>query len=167
MSSFIPSEKHFNSCEQAVKNLATGSTFYFPYSLKDSAPELVNKRLYSLDRIEGRISSIFDSLRQLTALCVTLQYRHCYEGKLNREIETQTEILMSQKKIYISLDKLALYKALNCIVYQIETRHLKDLRGLTTQEENALLFINEMIICLAKDVISNLPEYNDNSWSIE
>ena len=53
------------------------------------------------------------------------------------------------------------------MTYQIETKHLKELRQLTVQEENAIIFFEEIKHALAVDIISELPEYNNAKWSID
>lgn len=167
MSSFIPSAKHFNSIERTVIFLTQNSNFYFPYSFKDKFPKIYNGRHFSQDLIDKEVISIIDTLRELTPLCVTLQYRHHYEGKLDKEIIEQTEILKHDKKGGEPLTKIGLFKALQCLSYQIETDHLKQLRNLTTEEENALFFIDELKNTLAVDIVSSLPDYEAQKWEID
>ena len=166
MSSFIPSSKHFNSIEQSLISLTMSSEFYFPYSFKSRFPKLYNKRNYTQDCIDAEVRQIVDTLRELTAICVSLQYKHHYTGTLNSEIQGQIEILNHDKKSYNSLTKIGLYKALSCVGYQIEAEHLKELRDLTTEEENALFFVNEMQNTLSMDIVRNLPSYDSEMWNI-
>lgn len=166
MSSFICSPKHFNSIEASIKNLAYGSQFYFPYSFKQKFNALYEKRKATFDNMDTCVNNVIDELRRLNALCVSLQYKHHYEGRLDKEIEEQTEILMNSKKEHKILNKYELLAAMKCVNYQIEEEHLKELRALTESEEDALFFMSEMINCLAMDIVTNLPEYEKAGWSI-
>lgn len=166
MSSFICSPKHFNSIEASVKNLAYGSQFYFPYSFKTKFNALYEKRKATFDNMDACITNVVDELRRLNVLCVSLQYKSHYEGRLDKEIEEQTEILMHFKKEYKILNKYELLAAMKCVNYQIETEHLKELRSLTESEEDALFFLKTMVNELAMDIVTNLPEYEKAGWSI-
>lgn len=167
MSSFIPSANHFNSIERTVIFLTQNNNFYFPYSFKDKFEKIYYKGHYSQDLIDKEVISIIDTLRELTPLCVTLQYRHHYEGTVDKEISEQTEILKQTRKGGTPLTKVGLFKALQCLSYQIETEHLTQLRSLTTEEENALFFVDELKNALAIDIVSSLPDYEAQKWEIE
>jgi hypothetical protein len=164
MSSFICEPKQFNSIEIAVRNLALGDSFYFPYSFKDRLPELY-KRSTGIDIKADKVRDIIDTLRRINVLCVSLQYAHHYEGVLDKEIEDQTKMIMNRKE-FQHLTKVELYKSLSCVNYQIELEHLKELRQLTEDEETAMFFLREFTDCLAHDIVSNLQEYETAKWSI-
>lgn len=166
MSSFICSPKHFNSIEASVKNLAYGSQFYFPYSFKERFNALYEKRKSNFDNMDACVMNVVDELRRLNALCVSLQYKHHYEGRLDKEIEEQTNLLLNFKKESKILNKYELLAAMKCVSYQIEEEHLKELRNLTESEEDALFFLKEMINTLAMDIVTSLPEYEKAGWSI-
>jgi len=166
MSSFIPSAKHFNSIERSVIFLTQSSNFYFPYSFKDKFPKIYNKGHYSQDAIDAEVKAIIDTLRELTPLCVTLQYKHHYQGGVDKEIAEQTAILKQENKGGEPLAKIGLFKALQCLSYQIETKHLTDLRSLTNEEENALFFVDELKCVLAVDIVAGLPSYDTEKWEI-
>jgi hypothetical protein len=167
MSSFICSPKHFSSVENSIKHLAYGNNFQFPYSFKEKFPELYERKHYCLNQIEDCISEIMDTLRGLTAICVSLQYRKEYAGKLDDEIAEQTNYLIENKWDWTTLSSVELLKAIECLAYQIETNHLKELRNLTEQEENALFFLKEMKISLAFVIVHETPSYKSAKWSIE
>ncbi len=166
MSSFLNTPKHFNSIEFSIQNLFWGSNFYCPYSFKAVFPELYDKKHYSTERIEKTVTGIVDTLRELSVLCVTLQYKHHYTGSLDNEIAGQKTMLLTDKNDKTSLSKVGLYKAINCAMYQIETDHLKELRALTPEEENCLFFFKELSKTLAEDIVNELKEYKDQKWSI-
>lgn len=140
--------------------------YFFPYALKHVFPVLYNKRDFSIEVFENEISGIVDTLRILQATCVTLQYKHHYQGTLDKEIQEQKDTLLTFKGGGVHLDKVGLYKALQCISYQIETKHLKDLRGLTGEEQNAMIFLTAMENDLAADIVRDLPAYESAKWEI-
>lgn len=166
MSSFICSPKTFNSLELSIKQLAYGSEFSFPYSLNNSFPALYN-RSAAMDAKDAEISGVLDTMRELNVLCVSLQYKHHYEGKLDAEIKDQYNYLMTNKNSAKSLSKVAIFKNINCVIYQIETDHLKELRDLTAEENKALLFMKELSISLAIDIVCDLPEYDKAPYGID
>jgi hypothetical protein len=166
MSSYICSPKHFNSIEEKLKNLVYDSNFYLPYSLKDILPKWYNKKDNSFDVIFVEIKNIINSLRELNVLCVSLQYKNHYVGRLDQEIENEL-VIVKQKTEIKGLSKHGLYNALSCLNYQIELEHLKDLRNLTLEEENAMKFLKEFKISLAEDIIRELEEDKTNTWSID
>ncbi len=166
MSSFINTPKHFNSIEFSIQNLFWGSKFYCPYSFKAVFPELYDKKHYSTERIEKVVTGIMDTLRELSVLCVTLQYKHHYNGTLDNEIVSQKTMLLTDRKDKVLLSNVGLYKAIGNVLYQIETEHLKELRALTPDEENCLFFFKELRNELAADIVSELPEYQDAKYSL-
>jgi len=168
MSSYICTPKHFNSIEQKIADLINyNSDFYFPYKLRREYPVLYSRTSLPSAK-EEEISKIIDCLRELNAVCVTLQYKDHYKGKLDKEISDQKQILFEGKKEgYKNLTLTGLYNALRCLNYQIESEHLKDLFGLNTEQENALLFIETMTNELAHMIIRELPEDKSNRWSID
>jgi hypothetical protein len=166
MSSFICSPKHFNSIEKSVIYLTQDSNFYFPYSFKNTFPELYDKRHYSQDKIDLKVKQTIDTLRELNVLCVSLQYKHHYPGTLDKEIAEQLEVA-KMKDAGQSLTNISLLKQLQCLNYQIETEHLKELRSLTPDEENAMFFIEELKNALAMDIINKLPDYDKSPWGID
>lgn len=166
MSSFICSPKHFNSIEKSVIYLTQDRNFYFPYAFKNTFPELYNTGFYTQDKIDAKVKSIIDTLRELNVLCVSLQYKSHYPGTLDKEIAEQLEVV-KMKDAGQSLTKLSLLKQLQCLDYQIETEHLKELRSLTPDEENAMYFIKELENALAMDIIHKLPDYDKLSWGID
>lgn len=167
MSSFINSAKHFNSVEEAVCNLAYNDQFYLPYSLKTICGKWYDSRKNTIEAIHEEIKAHFDTLRELQALCVTLQYKHHYPpGTLNAQIEVETEETKQKTEIE-PLTIHGIFKALGCISYQIETEHLKELRQLTQKEEDALFFLDELQNSIAHYIVGNTPEYEEAKYSIE
>lgn len=170
MSSFICSPKHFNSVEWNLRNLLIYNTrdFYFPYELKAKYPILYN-RSGSVEMQENELQAVMDNLRELNAVCVTLQYKDHYIGSLDKEIQTQKDNLLNNRKAIkpAVLNTRGLYNALKCINYQIEIEHLKDLFGLNDAQRDAMSFLKEMINALAHHIVSQLPEEKGNNWSID
>lgn len=164
MSSFICDPKHFNSIEKTVQYLALGSEFHFPYALKNIYPELYNKST-GVDIQADKVSEIVDTLRSLNVLCVSLQYKHNFTGVLDAEIAEQMEIVQDKPE-GVQLSTIGLYKAIQCVNYQIETEHLKELRELTEDEQNAMIFLKAMDNHLAYLIVMALPEYDTAKWEI-
>lgn len=167
MSSFICSSKQFNSCEKTLHSMLIGSDFHWPYEITQTFKELDNQNHHTPETQEKKVTEIFDTIRELSALCVCLQYAHHTEGDLDQEIKTQTMILKQYKRQYTDFTKVELYKSLCCIRYQIETEHLENLRKLTPEETNAMLFLNEMINHLAHELVKGLTSYQMAKWSID
>ena len=167
MSSFINTPEHFNSIERKLHFMAMTNNFYVPYSLKTISPKFYDRQHYNTDDVLQEISEFMDTMRELNVICVTLQYRDHYQGILDKEIKEQTEIIKTKNTSTAELTEIGLYKAIQCMTYQIETKHLKELRQLTVQEENAIIFFEEIKHALAVDIISELPEYNNAKWSID
>lgn len=167
MSSFICTPKHFNSIEAKFFKMLYRGDFYCPYSLKEICPKWYNKRNWTQEVIEEEIFNHLNTLRELNALCVCLQYRDSAEpGTLDKDIEEQTKITKIKTSIK-DLTDLGFYNALRCLFYQIETEHLKELRSLTVEEENAMQFLDIIINVLANYIVGNLPKDKTNTWLID
>ena len=166
MSSFICSAKHFNSIENKLHLLAASSSFYVPYSLKEITPKFYDRKKYLIEDIETEISEIIDTLRELNVLCVSLQYKHNFEGTLDNEIKEELTLVKTKTDIK-GLTRHGLFNALRCVDYQIESEHLNDLRSLTQNEENALAFVKGLYISIALDLVRELPDDKSNKWSID
>jgi hypothetical protein len=162
MSSFICSPLHFNSIEKSIESLLKKRDFNL-YRLKDRFPNMCYRSGNELKELE----IIMDNLRVINAVCVSLQYKSHYEGVLDQEIREQTAILIDGKKSgFKNLDNLGLYQALRCLNYQIEIEHLKDLAGLTTDQENAMFFLKEFSDILAHHIVSKMPQLENIGWSL-
>ena len=168
MSSFICSAKHFNSVEDKLRNLIRfDNDFYFPYSLRGEYPKLYSQRDYLEEDVYQEITEVMDQLRELNAVCVTLQYKHHYEGKVDQEIQEQKSHLLDNKEGHKSLSLMGLYNALRCTSYQIEPEHLEELGGMEDNKRKALLFLETMIDSVAHHIIAKMPKDEaDQSWDI-
>lgn len=162
MSSYIPSAKHFNSCESATRELLTDSDFRFSYKFRDTFPAIYAKQGAAAN---AEIKNVYDALKRLTVLCVSLQYKHHYVGKLDQEIQEQMELVFI-KESPAFLNKYGLLKALGCIHYQIEVKHLQDLRDLTEDEQDALFFLSELKSDLAYHLATHCPQYQNAPYSL-
>ena len=112
------------------------------------------------------ITAFVDTLRELNVLCVSLQYKHHYEGVLDKEIQEQKAELMENKKDATHLNDVDAFKSLQCLSYQIEIRHLKDLRELTVMEELAMALLEEMTNEIATHIVRKLPAYEKARWGL-
>jgi len=167
MSSFINTPEHFNAVEFTLINLlAYNRDFYPDYALRDKY-KCLQPNTKNVSEIETLCRHIVNNLANLNILCVSLQYKHHYEGKLDEEIKTQTEYMkLNRSRNGKHLSLLGLYNALRCINYQIETEHLKDLRELNEDEENAMQFLDLIVDSIAHHLVSKLPEDKTCTWSL-
>lgn len=168
MSSFICSSEHFNSCQAAVAELAISRDGIqsMVWEMRDRFPAISGRRPDQERAIKAEVENVFDNLRQLSVLCVSLQYKHHYEGTLDREIQECTDDLMKNRQKRKPLTKIGLIKALQCISYQIEIQHLKELRELTADERRALDFLDIFVPNLALDIIQRGEQYDREAWEI-
>lgn len=166
MSSFICSKRHFMSIAESSVRLLREDEFYLSKKLGDIVPELINRNLLKDKHLERGMNTLIATLMELQVLCVSLQYRHHCEGRLDEEIREQREIL--QEKCYnpLMLPPVGLYQAIQCALYQIETEHLVELRPLTMDEEKCLHFFEQFAIDIAKYIVRQSPEYRQQQWSI-
>ena len=167
MSSYINSAEHFNSIETKLHRLLLDNNFRGWSTLKDIAPNIykhwTNRCLGKGD--EAEITAIIDTLREIQVLCVSLQYKHHYEGTLDTEIETERQAV----KVRTAVTNLSLHglcNALECVNYQIEIKHLKELRELTIEEENALKFIDKITEAIVRQIVAELPDDRTCTWSL-
>jgi uncharacterized protein (DUF305 family) len=94
-----------------------------------------------------------------------LQYKHHYPGTLDSQIAIELQAVKASTDT-TPLTDVSLMKALQCSHYQIESQHLKELRGLTQAEDNALFFLREMVNHIAVGLAMKLPEYDKAPWGI-
>lgn len=166
MSSFINSAKHFNSIEQKLKRLLRRD-FRGWHSLKDVTPGIYTHWTNGVftESDEQEITEIINTLRDLSVLCVSLQYKHHYEGSLDAEIATQKKaVRVGTDTALLSLH--GLYNALNCVMYQIEIEHLQELRELTKEESKALEFVEKITSAIAMQIVDELPDDSTCTWSM-
>lgn len=165
MSSHISSPKHFNSVEYNLRVYLIQDKIRVPYKIYKRIPALAADQ--DTDEFQTEIRSIMNTLRKITVLCVTLQYAHHYEGKVDEEIKRETDELLNTVRPHIPLTLVGLYKAMQSLSYQIELDHLKDIRDLTKEEEDAMFFLKHMLDALAHHIASHLDEYDNAKWCID
>lgn len=167
MSSFICSNKHFVSIERGIVCMLQKNDFFPSFMFKKIAPQIYSYRRTSSQLAIEEINSFIEILMELQVLCVSLQYRHHYEGHLDREISKQREILHIPCNNPMPLSPAGLYKSIQCALYQIETEHLEELRPLLPKEKDCLTFFRQFAINIADYIVSRLSEYDKSPWSIE
>jgi hypothetical protein len=162
MSSFICSSKHFNSIEKALQNYFSGSRAS-EYSYKFyNYLDCYNS---TLSQIEYKIKQFVNTLRELNVLCVTLQYKHHYDGRLDTEIKEQRESVFNGSE-YKEINLYGLVKALGSLNYQIEPEHLTELRNLTPEEKTALKLLNDLKYDICYHIVCNDQKYEKSDWEI-
>lgn len=166
MSSYVCSPEHFNSIAKAAESaLIWEQNFHFwNIELIEAYPELKRPREFK-KATKTFVEKMVDTLRDINALCVSLQYKHHYVGKLDEEIESQKQYTRSSNKSK-HLTKHGLFKALQCLDYQIEIVHLEELRELTDDEKNAMLFLDKFKDAMAHHIVSYSSEYDQAAWEV-
>lgn len=156
MSCFINSSIHFANVRKSLESFQTRQLYnndinnLFP-GIKDpekveSITEIIIKIMIGL-----QIESVYIySSEQLTK-----------EKKNLLQEGTAAAAMRNGKK----LTNIELYKALQCIRYQIEDNEIIRYRDLTEQEKKVLSFIDQFLNILAVQIISELPEYNTAAWA--
>jgi hypothetical protein len=115
--------------------------------------------------IRETMGGIMDTLKALNVVCFCLQYRDHYPGTLDAEIGRQL-LHVNQPLQGRRLELPALYKALECLEYQIETQHLVKLRDLNAEEVAALGFLRAMPPAIAAHLIQVSTAYQNAPWAI-
>jgi hypothetical protein len=166
MSSFICTSKHFTSIEKKMHQLINKDDYYTPYELREVCPKNYDKRNNLIETMEAEISKHIDTLRTLNAVCVILQYKHHYKGTVNAQISSEVNEV-HRKSQPVELTTMGVYKALKCVIYQIELNHLEELRELRTEEKNAMKYIKETISFLATYILTNSEEWEKAAYTID
>lgn len=174
MSSFIHSPKHFTSVQNSLRtHIIFRDLYSVPYSIQKRFPELDYMAKYKEEKTTEILNGIFNELLKLSIEAVNKQYAH-HEEYANADINQEYEILKADKVYrdrkgdYLNLTAIELFKALQSIRYQIELDYIKAERLLTESEENAIYFLDEIIIYTALYCLTNQEEYRSaNSWSID
>ena len=162
MSSFICSANHFNSIEMMIPKIISLSEFN-SYNLKEFGLYKYNT---SLNESVVKVAKYIQDLRELNVVCFYLQYKDGYDESIDVLIPNELQYLKNPTKVK-ELTPLGLYNALICLNYQIETEHLKELRGLTEEEQMALDFLEVFTNSLARFICQIAPEDKTNKWSID
>ena len=149
MSSFICNAKHFNSIESNLIAYVHSSEF--------------NKYSFGQDLTKDDVIKFVDILRELNVMCVSMQYKHHYAGKLDAEIKEQLECVKSRTHTS-PLTLLGLYNALCCVNYQIEVEHVEGLCD--DLVNNTMPLLDKFIKDIAQTVVGKLPDDKSNTWEI-
>lgn len=165
MSSFINSAKHFSTIKKNLYRhlFNVEDKIYLPYSFADRFKKVYDRSNF-IEVRENAVKEQINNFAKLQALCVNLQYKHHSEN-LDLDIkESQKEVVKDIEAK--SIDKTALVKLLGCSIYQVETEHLKELRELTKEEEDALFFVKEIHKEIIEHIVYTSKEYNNSEYAI-
>jgi hypothetical protein len=146
---FIPTPIHFNSVERALKESL--------HIAKKVSPEA--NTLW--------IGRIMDEMRKLNVLSVSLQHIEHLEGILDDRITSETHYLMTNKLSDRELSAVGLYKAIDCILMQIELDPIESIRPVSLEEREALTFLIKFKRELTVLIIETIPGFDDLPWEIE
>ncbi|WP_270561474.1 hypothetical protein [Bacteroides cellulosilyticus] len=166
MSSFINSSKHFASVKKSIITLRYREKDIMKFKIARLLPELSVLNSRNQEMAEEKINEIIDTIIDIQVICVCLQYKHHYIGTLDKKIYETQEHIKGNLETGEILSKIALFKAIQSILYQIELEHLTDLRPLSQKEETALKFMDILKEALMYSIIRNLDEYDKAEWCI-
>lgn len=161
MSSFINTINHFGSIYRSIIKL-------------NNAPEkcrLISTRMrYTIanfgDDFYKGVSNLVYTVIKLQIECVEIKYQQYRTENLENRIFSYQEYMKSFKLAGHALSYPTLIKAIQCMLYQIETEQLKGVRRMTKQEAIALKFFKDLEYSLLVFCMDNTPEYQQASWSI-
>jgi hypothetical protein len=172
MSSFICEPIHFNSVQRKVSEIfLSKKNDGRQYDLFDInfAKKSFEDLYYEKDTIivANLIGEIFDTLRNISVLTVNYQYGKHNPETIHEDIKTDLLILMGEKHTSVPLTDVEVYKAIQCLFYQIEIEHLVAIRPLNDFEKNSMKFLKDFNEKMGKFIINNLPNYQNAKWSIQ
>lgn len=147
---FIPSPLHFNSVERGIKE----------------GLHLV-RGLYPEVGPLG-VESLMDDIRKLTVLSVCLQHIDAMaEGELDISIRSETAYLLNNKLSNKELSAIELLKGILCILAQIQSEQIEEIRDIEERERFALSFLFNYINYLKDLIIRTIPAFSEAPWEIE
>ncbi len=145
---FTPNPYHFNSVELAIIDSM--------HLVKKIEPEVT---------VEW-IRKLMDNMRKLTVLSVSLQHADELQGILDKTIKEETEYLMMNKLSSKKISAVEFYKAIDCILMQIELDPITDIRELFDEERECLTFLFKFKEVLTDLIIETIPGYDEIPWEI-
>lgn len=161
MSSFINTKNHFGSIYKSLLKLKNNPCKHRVVTNKlERCLEPFGKNY------DERVLNITQTIMELQVTCVILQYEHRYSGKEKERILCSINDLSSFEDKGECLEYAALIKAIQCMLYQIETEHLKPLRKMTKNEALALRFFKGIEFSLLSYCMDNTVEYTSACWCI-
>jgi hypothetical protein len=147
---FIPTPLHFNCVERALKESI-------------HLAKKIDKDINTL-----WVARVMDEMRRLNVLSVSLQHMDLYEdGTLDDRIKSETHYLLTNKLSNQELSAVGLYKALDCILMQIELDPIESIRPISIEEREALTFLIKFKKELTVLIIETIPGFDDLPWEIE
>lgn len=147
---FIPSPLHFNSVERGIKEGL--------HLVRGLYPEVGPLR----------VESLMDDIRKLTVLSVCLQHIDAMaEGELDISIRSETAYLLNNKLSNKELSAIELLKGILCILAQIQSEQIEEIRDIEERERFALSFLFNYINYLKDLIIRTIPAFSEAPWEIE
>lgn len=145
MSSKLLTQDHFNIVEKhLLERKSKDSDFLYNISVSEIKETMKQIRLISIDSVS---------------------YQN--EGKVSLDVSILKQEYLKPINIWtVKLSLIELYKALNCIDYQIEVEFIKRHRELTKEEIKALELFEKITYKVADYYIGRLDEYNNAKWSL-
>ena len=143
MSVFICSANHFNSLQKSIEILK------------------INDKLSGIGSVQT-IQNVFSNLKDLNIKSFYDKYSSHY-----RDRDLQKSIVQSEKDINLKtkikpLDFYGIYKAINCLLYQIEL----DTNKMLGTELDALKWIKNVQNKISYKIISESAKYDNAAWEV-
>jgi hypothetical protein len=149
MSSFVANNTHMCALFSGLKILFSSETdriAILGYNNKDVLKIKYNKNYYI--KTDRGIQKLLQELHDINVRSVNVQYQ---------DNEPYSEIKF---KLVHPLSRIALYKALRCVRYQICPERL----GVPDIE--FIKVVDDIIYCLGINILIKLPEYTKADWEI-
>jgi hypothetical protein len=159
MSSFICDPEHFASVQAGLIQLQQSNSGH-PKPYRKQWQENI-----SMDDMVAKVRGYISTLQRLQSTCVCLQYKH-HEGNRPRDIVASVRYYQTGKHRAYSLSMAGIVKGLACILYQIETEHLEEIRPLNDTEKAALEWAKDYKNGLAMYILTQSSEWNKAEWCI-
>ncbi len=149
---FIPTPLHFNSVERGI---AEGL-----YIIRNDYPDLP----------ASEIRTVVDTIRKLVVLSVCLNSKEdLKEGELDRMIAQHRGKLLLEQHTNKELSALELFKAIECILVQIDLEIIDEVIGgnISVEDRFALSVLLDYKESLKDLIIECIPGFEDIPWEIE
>lgn len=157
MSAFVCTQKHFKDVRTSLEH---------NWSKYRDQSGIFNRMIWpnDIDHVYDTINKAVTYWQRLQVETVGYKYAHGDTDKAAKEIADKLE-LTGEFEPGRKLDRVQLYKALQCISYQIETEHLP--RKLTSEEKLYLQLLETIINDLPADIVRDTEDYKEMAWSID
>jgi len=156
MSAFENSKRHFETVRTSLEH---------NWSLYRDQQGIFNRLIWPnhIDNVYNEIEKIVGIWQRLQMETVNNKYSHIEPKRTAEDLKKYLE-LSGNYKAGDKLNRTQLYKALECIFYQIELEQLN--RELKDHEAEAMDKLETLLQELPRDILRDTEEYNQAEWAI-